>query len=310
MPFLLSLAPLVLVLLVLVNLGTIWRRLPARWALVAGALGGVGGSVLYVGLVFQQRSSTAAIGFLFTPWVFAVAAGSAAAWGFGLHQLVHTRQALRGGPRPVAVWAVAVGFLLASTYYTGRDARSVAGFLRITRAPADARVLEDAYRGALARRDYLQLAAVAAHPGTPPAILLAMARSDDPGMHARRRGLVTLFGRDSLAVVREVLRNPNAPAEAVAALAASPSDEVLYDVAASAHATEAILRDLARRGHAHAVGGDVGDVAVDAQRAQARREPALALRRLPRQRGASGGLQQLQLQLPEFRAGDAYQGRT
>ena len=115
------------------------------------------------------------------------------------------------------------------------------------RAPADARVLEDAYRGALARRDYLQLAAVAAHPGTPPAILLAMARSDDPGMHARRRGLVTLFGRDSLAVVREVLRNPNAPAEAVAALAASPSDEVLYDVAASAHATEAILRDLARR---------------------------------------------------------------
>jgi len=148
MPFLLNLAPLVLVLFVLVYLGTIWRHAPARWALVAGALGGVGGSVLYVSLVLQQRSSTAAIGFLFTPWVFAVAAGSAAAWGFGLHALVHTRQALRGGPRRGVVWAGAVLFLLTSTYYTGRDARSVAGFLRIKWGSVDAPLLEDAYRRA------------------------------------------------------------------------------------------------------------------------------------------------------------------
>jgi len=247
MPFLLNLAPLVLVLLVLVYLGAIWRHPPARWALVAGALGGVGGSVLYVSLLLQQRSSTAAIGLLFTPWVFAVAAGSAAAWGVGLHQLAHTRQALRGGPRRAAVWGVAVLFLLASTYYTGRDARSVAGFLRLKWAPADARVLEDACRRALARRDYLQLAAIAAHPQTPPALLLALARSDDPGMHEKRRGLVNLFDRDALAVVREVLRNPNAPPEVAAVLAASPNDYVLYDVAVSPHATAAILRDLARR---------------------------------------------------------------
>ena len=247
MPFLLNLAPLVLVLLVLAYLGTIWRHAPARWALVAGALGGVGGSVLYVSLVLQQRSSTAAIGFLFTPWVFAVAAGSAAAWGFGLHALVHTRQALRGGPRRVAVWAGAVLFLLTSTYYTGRDARSVAGFLRIKWGSVDAPLLEDAYRRALARRDTLQLAAIAAHPSTPPATLLAMARSEDPLLHDKRHGLVNLFDRDALAVVRHVLRNPHAPREVVASLARSPSDYVLYDVAVSPHATEAILRDLARR---------------------------------------------------------------
>jgi len=247
MPFLLNLAPLVLVLVVLAYARTIWRRAPARWALATGVLGGVVVSALYVALILTHPSRTATLDLLFAPWIFVLAAGASAAWGFGLHQLAHTRQALRGGFGRAAAWAAAVLFLLSVTYYAARDARTVAGFVRIRWTPVDARLLEETYRSALTRRDYLQLAAVAAHPDTPPAILLAMAQSDDPGMHETRHGFVTLFDRDSLAVVRHVLRNPSAPPEVVRHLVHSPSDYVLHDVATSPHASAAILRELATR---------------------------------------------------------------
>jgi hypothetical protein len=223
------------------------RRRLVWWAVACGILGGLAGSVLYVALILRHTSSTAAIGVIFVPWIFAVAAVVSAVWGLCLYQLARTTTVLRQGPRAVVLWLAAVTFLGGSAYYGATLASNVLTFRALQDPGAPARVLETRYREALAARNYLQLSAIAANPHTPPAILLEMATSEDPGMHEKREGLATMFDRDALAVVRKVLRNPGMPPEAIPYLAKSKNAYVLGDVAAHRKTPETILRDIAAR---------------------------------------------------------------
>ncbi len=241
---------------VALGLFAVWRRWRAGagpWIAAAGVLGGVAASAAYVQLVLRQTSSTGAIGIVFVPWIFAVAGAVSAACGFGVYQLARTATVLRQGPRAVAVWLVTVGFLAGAASYGTTLAWDVLTFRSLQHPGAAASVLEARYRRAAAARNYLQLSAIAANPNTPPAILLEMAKSDDPGMHEKRRGLATMFDRDALAVVRKVLRNPHMPPQAIPYLAASKNAYVLGDVAAHRQTPEPVLRGIAARDDSYLV---------------------------------------------------------
>ena len=250
--YLTLLAPVVVV----VALIAVWRRRrsgAARWLVGFAALGGIAGSALYVFLILRQTSSTAAIGIIFVPLIFAVAAVAGGLCGWSLYQVVHTAEALRAGWRGVVPWLVATVFLVVAVYSTITLTRDLVTFQQLKSPQADARFLEQRYRTAMAAKNYFQLSAIAANPNTPPAVLLEIARSPDPGLHEKRQGLTTMFDRDALAVVRKVLRNPNMPPEALVDLARSKNDYVLGDVAASKHATEPILRGIAGRSDSYLV---------------------------------------------------------
>src|SRR5712692_7045475 len=169
------LLPLVAGVLGLVVAWRYRRRRLVWWAVACGILGGLAGSVLYVALILRHTSSTAAIGVIFVPWIFAVAAVVSAVWGLCLYQLARTTTVLRQGPRAVVLWLAAVTFLGGFAYYGATLASNVLTFRALQDPGAPARVLETRYREALAARNYLQLSAIAANPHTPPAILLEMA---------------------------------------------------------------------------------------------------------------------------------------
>lgn len=229
------------------------RSAAARSLVIGGILGGLAGSALYVLLILRQTSSTAGIGIIFVPWIFAMAAVAGGAWGWGLWELTRTATVFTRGPRAVALWLLAVLSLGGSAYVGVTLGRNVLTFRALQDPGVAASALEARYRTAMAAKNYLQLSAIAANRNTPPAILLEMAKSDDPGMHEKRSGFATMFDRDALAVVRKVLRNPNMPPEAIPLLAASTNAYVLGDVAAHRQTPEPILRDIARRNDGYLV---------------------------------------------------------
>lgn len=247
------LLPLVLVVVGLVIAWRHRRSTAVRWMVTGAVVGGLAASALYVLLILRQRSSTAAIGIIFVPWTFGIAAVIAAAWSLCLYQLARTAAAWRQGPRAVALWLIAVAFLAGSGYLVVSLGANVATFHRLQDPGVPAGVLAERYRAAMAKKNYLQLSAIAANRSTPPPILLEMARSDDPGMHAKRGGLATMFDRDALAVVRKVIRNPSMPPEAIPYLAASTNEYVLSDVAFHRETPEPILREIAARNDGYLV---------------------------------------------------------
>ncbi len=230
------------------------RRSAGRWTLTGAVAGGLAASLLYVGLVLDRTESTAAILLIWTPIVFVAAAPAAAAWGWSLHRVRCTPPPWRrGGAGRSLPWLAAAVFLAGSAALFGWHALRIGAFYSYRSAGMRPAALERGYRGALAAGDYLQLAAIAANPNTPPGVLLALARSDDPLLHERRRGWSNLFDRDALAVARRLLRNPSLPPEAIPALAASTSAYVLGDLAAHRLTPEPILRDIDRRSDSYLV---------------------------------------------------------
>jgi hypothetical protein len=213
--------------------------------LVVAALGGLAGSAVYVWLLMRQSSSTAGIGIFMLPIVFVRAAAVTAVLGLCLRQVA---QAIR---RPAIGSLVRAAIALVLLIVAGTFcARIAIQFVRLQQLQSDATApatLMAAVEPALARRDYLELAAIAGNERTPAAALMELAASPDPGLHRKREGLVQLLDGDALAVVRKALRNPNLPPEAISLIARSDDVYVLGDVAMNPATPVPLLRELAER---------------------------------------------------------------
>jgi hypothetical protein len=245
--------PVVAAVLAVLFLPRLLRTPDGRWTAAFAAAGAALTAALLVVLIFRSTSSTASIGLLFVP-VWALAGGLAAgAWGWCLRRVLQARAAWRGGPRARTTWTVAAALVAATSVYGASQVRRLWTFQRLGDESLGPAAVEGVYREALRRRDYFLLAAVAAHPKAPPAVLLELARSDDPLLHAKRREPIDAFDRDQLAVVRKALRNPSLPPEALPLLARSADDYVLGDVAAHRATPVPLLRAIHGRSGSYLV---------------------------------------------------------
>lgn len=205
---------------------------------------------LYVAIV-NSTSSTAAIGFLFLPFIAVV---WAVPWalvglgaGFSIRAVVfRTRASLLAAAFTgvVALWYPL--HAVRAQIHDDAVAEVVQDVRGMTRSEIDAWRAGDPE---LLRDPYV-LAAIAANEATSPETLAWIASLDDPALHQAQghiRPDITGDNRHGLAVMRLVARNPAVTPEILAHLAESPVDYVQYDVASNRKTPEAALESLYAR---------------------------------------------------------------
>ncbi len=223
-----------------------WRSAPVRW-ITAGALmlsAAVGAGVLWS--IFRSTSSAAAIGILFLPlWMMP---GGVIGGVLGL--VAYQAARLREQVTPLRVLcALALACVAAYAAVAGWRV----GQFYADQRMEDAAVLERRAREELARHDYFLLSAIARNPHTDARTLLEIARDPDPGLHMKRSEWINMVDRDSLAVVRKVIRNPNSNVDALVALSGSTNDYVLGDLAQDRRTPEPVLRQITARSQSYLV---------------------------------------------------------
>lgn len=208
-------------------------RPEARFALVAGIAGGIFASVVSVKGIFASASSTAAIGFLFIPFIAAAAMVIAGVWGLALGCVWYAVRGRRQYFRAVLLlaWVFALGGPAAAGWEVWRG-------LSLERAVAqvramDAARLERSLEESPWRDDRYFLGAIAQNKAANEALLERIARLPDPELYEAMGSLWDVMGanRKGLAVMRLVAAHPNTSAATLEYLAARPQAEyVLHDV--------------------------------------------------------------------------------
>jgi len=220
-------------------------RPEAPWGLWAGIAGGVGAAALSVKGILGSGSSTAAIGFIFVPFVAIAGMIPSAVWGLAAGCVYLS---LRGRQRYapallVAAWALALTGPAAIGWEVWRG-------LALERAVAearalDARVLDDAYARSRWNRDKYFLGALAQRPDASPALLDRIASLDDPALYESMGSLWDVMGenRKGIAVMRLVAHNPNTPGPTLARLADGPhADKLRHELARNPNTPAPVLR--------------------------------------------------------------------
>jgi len=199
-------------------------------------------AILLLYTIFRSASSTAAIGILFVPFGMLFGGAMGGILGFAVFQAMHLRESLRNGLRASLVALVSLALVALSVVYLARQAVRVQSFNRYRDAD-NADLLAAGAAENLKANDYFILSAIAANAKTPPAVLLNIARTPDPELHRKRHEWIDMFDRDTLAVMRKVLRNPHSPVEVLSILSGSTDDYVLAGVCADKRTPQAILRE-------------------------------------------------------------------
>lgn len=225
-------------------------RTPWRLGLLAGGIGYLGGAAALSAAILRSTSSTAAIGFLFIPFVALVPGALSFAAGTSAAILWQSWRA------PTRRWSFAP---LASAFtllvVLGGSGFFLAKNLRVMHA-VDAALAMDvpqlsAYfaRGHL-RRDAFVLGAIAQNPAADAELLDGIARLEDDSLHTAMGSLFPLLGenRKGLAVMRLVARHANVEEPTLVWLSRSPDDYVLGDVAANRKTPVDVLTRLHGRG--------------------------------------------------------------
>ena len=204
-------------------------RPEAPWALWAGVAGGLAAAGLSLKGILASGSSTAAIGFIFVPFIAIAAMIPSAVWGLALGCVCLS---LRGAQRYApAMLAAAWTLTLAAPAAIGWEAwrglaleRAVAA----TRA-MDARALDRAFDGSPWNRDKFYLGALVQRPDAGPALLDRIAALDDPELFEPMGSLWDVMGdnRKGIAVMRLVAIHANTGGQTLGRLAAGPRADVL-----------------------------------------------------------------------------------
>ncbi len=211
-------------------------RPEAPWALAAGVLGALAAAAATVKGIHASASSTAAIGYVFLPFIAAAAGAIAGVWGLALGCVW---QSLFRGQRYfravlLTAWVVALGLPAVAGWETWRG-------LALERAVREvegmsAAQLEEAFEDSPWKRDRFFLGALAQHPRAGARLLERIAALPDPALYEAMGSLWEVMGRNrkGLAVMRLVAAHPNVTPAALEALAAKPEAEyVLGDVLAN-----------------------------------------------------------------------------
>jgi hypothetical protein len=226
-------------------------RADTKTGLKVGALGAIATSILMVLSITRSTSSTAAIGFIFIPVVFAISFAGFFVWGYSVGTIGMWRESTA---RSLDL-KIGLAFLIAigiSVLLVGGLAR---GFLltsitsQIQQATTE-RELSEILEGSHFKRNRFVLGGIAQNRAASAELLDSIARLDDPNLHEKMGSLFPLLGDNGkgLAVMRLVLRHHNVSPDTIEYLAGSSQvDYVLGDVAGNPKASIETLRSLEKR---------------------------------------------------------------
>jgi len=217
---------------------------PARtYAFVAGIGGALAAAVVSVKGILSSGSSTAAIGFVFVPFIAIAASILAGVWGLALGTVVSHHRGARPALRPVLImaWVVAVAAPAAVAW-------EVAAGFALQRAvhalaPLDAAGLEAAQEGARFRDNKFFLGALAQHRQASPRLLERIASLPEPELREAMGSLWDVMGenRKGVSVMRLVARHPSTEPAVLARLADGANEDLLHEVLRNARTPQAVL---------------------------------------------------------------------
>jgi hypothetical protein len=219
-------------------------RPEARWGLWAGIAGGLAAAALSVKAILGSAGSTAAVGFIFVPFIAIAAMIPSAVWGLAAACVyLGLRGAQQYAPAMlVAAWAFAVAAPAAIGWEVWHG-------LALERAVAevrtlDGRALDDAFARSPWGRDKYFLAALAQRKDASPALLDRIASLDDPELFEPMGSVWDVMGenRKGIAVMRLVAHHPNTPGAALARLADGPhADKLRHELARNPNTPDPVL---------------------------------------------------------------------
>jgi hypothetical protein len=212
------------------------------WAAIAG---GLAAAALSVKGILSSGSSTAAIGFIFVPFVAIAAMVPCAVWGLAAGCVWLS---LRGEQRYAPAMLVAAWvFALAGPAVIGWEVWQGLALERAVREvrALDARALDAALERSPRSRDKFYLGAIAGRKDAGPAVLDRIASIDDPELYEPMGSLWDVMGenRKGIAVMRLIAVHGNARGETLARLAASPqADKLRHELARNPNTPTDILK--------------------------------------------------------------------
>lgn len=220
-----------------------------RFAFFAGCAGALVAAAVTAKGILASASPTAAVGFVFLPFIAIAVAVLAGVWGLALGTVVTHHRGVRGALRPVLVmawvvsvaapaalaWEIAAGFALA------REVRGLAA--------QDAGALDAALERSRFRGNRFFLGALAQHPAASPQLLERIASLTDPGLREPMGSLWDVMGenRAGVPVAHLVARHPHTPAGALLRLAEGADDALLEELLKNPNAPRGIGRAPAAR---------------------------------------------------------------
>ena len=209
-------------------------RPEAPWALWTGLAGGLAAAVVSVMGILKSGSATAAIGFIFVPFVAAIAAIPAGIWGLALgHVWLHLR-GVRHSSHPAllaAAWVFALAVPAVIGWETWRGLALERAVLEVSRM--DGRRLDEAFERSPLNRDKYFLGAIAQNAAAGAALLdrISVLPGDDYYESMGTFWNVMGDNRKGLALMRLVACNPNVGPATLERLATGPhAAKVLHDV--------------------------------------------------------------------------------
>ena len=199
--------------------------------------------------ILSSASPTAAVGFVFLPFIAIAVAMLAGVWGLALGTVVSHHRGMRAALRPVLVmawvvsvatpaalaWEVAAGFALE---------REVRGLAAHDAAALDAALERSRFRG-----NRFFLGALAQHPAASPQLLERIASLPDPDLREPMGSLWDVLGenRAGLPVAHLLARHPHTPASALARLAQGADDALRQELLKHPNAPPDIRRPTGAR---------------------------------------------------------------
>ena len=220
-------------------------RPEAPWAFWSGIAGGIAAGALAVKGIFESGSSTAAIGFVFVPFLAIAAMVFAGIWGLALGCVVSSlRRVQHYAPALLFVaWIFALAVPATASWEIWRGL-ALQDAVR-TVPDMTAGELDDAFARSHWNRDRFFLGALALNPAASPALLDGIAALPDADLYEPMGSLWDVKGKNTkgIAVMRLVADHPHTRADTLARFADGPhADRVRHELAKNPNTPAVILK--------------------------------------------------------------------
>ena len=208
-------------------------RPESRFAMIAGIAGALLAAVISVKAIIGSASSTAAIGFVFVPFVMIAAMVFTGIWGLALGCVWYALRGRRSYLRPVLLlaWVMALGVPTYAGWQVWQGLaleRAVAQAAVMNSAQLDRALIESPWR-----ENRFFIGALVQNKAASDRLLERIASLPDPELYEPLGSLWNVMGanRKGLAVMRLITYNPSVAAATLQHLADSPqAEKVLHDV--------------------------------------------------------------------------------